>query len=104
MEELSLCPGLGARKVKSLYETFHAPLDPTKKKRKQTEAQIESFLNRKVRSKRKSDNDSASVSSASEPQNDETESVGEERPAMDVAKIDKGKEKADDTFDEELDS
>lgn len=52
MEELSLCPGLGPRKVKNLYETFHAPFDPTKKKKQKTEAQIESFLSRKVRTKK----------------------------------------------------
>lgn len=52
MEELSLCPGLGARKVKNLHETFHAPFDPTKKKKQKMEAQIESFLTRKVRTKK----------------------------------------------------
>jgi len=28
LEELSLTPGLGARKIEALYRTFHAPLAP----------------------------------------------------------------------------
>jgi DNA excision repair protein ERCC-1 len=78
MEELSLCPGLGARKVKNLYETFHAPLDPTKKKRQKTESQIESFLHRKVR----------------------RSGGGAPTPAAATAASAKGKEKADDADDE----
>ncbi len=83
MEELSLCPGLGPRKVKNLYETFHAPFDPTKRKKQKTEAQIESFLSRKVRTKK-------SVATEPEPAPTSTST------AAAAASATKGKEKADD--------
>jgi len=84
MEELSLCPGLGPRKVKNLYETFHAPFDPTKRKKQKTEAQIESFLSRKVRTKK-------SVTSGTEPEPAPTSTS-----TAAAASASKGKEKADD--------
>ena len=84
MEELSLCPGLGPRKVKNLYETFHAPFDPTKRKKQKTEAQIESFLSRKVRTKK-------SVTSGTEPEPAPTSTS-----TAAAASATKGKEKADD--------
>jgi hypothetical protein len=83
MEELSLCPGLGPRKVKNLYETFHAPFDPTKKKKQKTEAQIESFLSRKVRTKK---------SVGTEPEQAAPTSTS----TTAAASASKGKEKADD--------
>jgi hypothetical protein len=89
-EELSLCPGLGARKVKNLYETFRAPFDPTKKKKQKTEAQIESFLSCKVRTKRKdgSEEELAATTTTMATTTAVTTST--------TASVSKGKEKADD--------
>ena len=46
MEELSLCPGLGARKVQKLHAAFTDPLDPVVGRKKQKNAEISSFLTR----------------------------------------------------------
>lgn len=103
MEELSLCPGLGARKVKNLHETFRAPLDPTKKKRKQVEAQIESFLNRKVRQRARSSEHAVAVPAATveetcgEGHPSKGESSATSRQEQQVSR--KGKEKVNDSSD-----
>jgi NAD-dependent DNA ligase len=111
MEELSLCPGLGARKVKSLYETFRAPLDPTKKKKQKTEAQIESFLSRKVRAKAARPVDPGAAAAATAT-NGGPESVvvdvdvdvddgREPQEKCTTTKQDKGKEKVDQDDEQE---
>lgn len=46
MEELSLCPGLGARKVQKLHAAFTDPLDPAVARKKQKATEISSFLTR----------------------------------------------------------
>jgi NAD-dependent DNA ligase len=98
MEELSLCPGLGARKVKSLYETFRAPLDPTKKKKQKTEAQIESFLSRKVRAKAaRTDSGAAATATNGRPESVVVVDVDDgEAELSAITNQDKGKEKVDD--------
>ncbi len=50
MEELSLCPGVGARKVQKIHAAFRDPLDPVKAKRKraaQQQPEIAGFLGRR---------------------------------------------------------
>jgi hypothetical protein len=46
MEELSLCPGLGARKVQKLHAAFTDPLDPVQGRKKQRAAEIGPYLTR----------------------------------------------------------
>lgn len=44
MEELSLCPGLGARKVQKLHAAFNDPLDPAIGRRRQLTSDISPYL------------------------------------------------------------
>ncbi len=88
MEELSLCPGLGARKVKNLYDAFHTPLDSAKKKRQKTEEspqQIESFL-KKMKDKKKDGKED--IQEEEEEEGDE--SLGKEEIELNEAEEEKG--------------
>ncbi len=86
MEELSLCPGLGARKVKNLYDAFYTPLDSAKKKKRQkteeSPQQIESFL-KKMKDKQKDGKEDIQ-------EEEGNESLGKEEIELNEAEEEKG--------------